>query len=404
MGRYRTAKITETVIKGLAPGDTVMDSEEPGFGIRRQGRRCVFFVRKHARGQRHFESLGEYGTGGLTISVARDKAKRLVIALRDGLSPAARRARDRTMPTLATLADEWLTYHVDAKLKPTTARLYRSSLRASILPTLGRVRVDAVTPDAVAQLHHALRAHPYAANRAIAVLSKMLAYAERKGYRPLASNPVRGLERYREEKRERFLSSAELARLGEALRHPETCQSHSPFALAAISLLILTGARLREVLRLKWSEVDLERGLLLLGDSKTGKKAIVLGDAALKLLASLPRTASPLVFPGATPDKPMYDVRKAWTRVTRAAGLPGLRIHDLRHTYASACAGLGGSLPMIGHLLGHAQPATTARYAHLAASPVRDLADRAAAAIAAALGPTGPQNDQSPSQDHGGAT
>jgi integrase len=384
---FRKARITATVVQDLAPGETVMDTEEPGFGVRRQGAARVFFVRKHARGLRHFETLGECGTGGLTVTSARERAKRMVVALREGHSPAERRIREHTMPTLAQLADDWLSHHVSVKLKPKSAADYRSSLRIHILPTLGKLRVDLLTQDHAARLHQTLRNTPYAANRTLAVLSKMMSYAERKGYREQGSNPIRGLERYREEQRERFLNLEELGRLGSALRDPGLQKRHSQFALTAIALLLLTGARLREVLHLKWPEVDLQRGMLLLLDSKTGRKAIILGDPAARLLADVPRTGSEWVFPGLKPDQPMYDLHKSWAGVRRVAGLTGIRLHDLRHTFASYSAGAGGSLPMIGHLLGHSQPATTARYAHLAASPVRALADRSSGVIAAALGP-----------------
>ena len=289
------------------------------------------------------------------------------------------------MPTLAELAADWVTYHVTVKLKATSAASYKSSLRNNILPALGKLRVDLLTSEHAARLHHSLRDKPYAANRTLAILSKMMSYAERKKYRPSGSNPISGLERYREERRERFLTTEELTRLGGALSDPKLKESHSPFALAAIVLLLLTGARLREVLRLRWSDVDLQRGLLLLPDSKTGKKAIILGEPASQVLTTLPRTDSSLVFPGQKADRPMYDLRKSWAKAQLVAGLENVRIHDLRHTFASYSASAGGSLPMIGHLLGHRQPATTARYAHLAASPVRELADRSSGEIASAL-------------------
>jgi integrase len=206
--------------------------------------------------------------------------------------------------------------------------------------------------------------------------------------RPRNSNPVKGLERYPEEKRERFLSREELARLGAALSDEGVIDRHSPFALAAIGLLLLTGMRRNEALRLRWPEVDLERGLLLLRDSKTGKKAIILGEHAVQLLAELPRTSSEWVFPGAKPGCPLEGIRKAWASVTKAAGLKGVRIHDLRHTFASYSAGAGASLPMIGTLLGQSQAATTQRYAHLAQDPVRDIANRAGELIARAVGLT----------------
>jgi len=384
--RFKKAKISAETIDRLRPGETVMDIEEPGFGVRRQGGARVFFLRKHARGRRHFLTIGECGTGGLTVTAARTKAKQHVVAIRDGMSPAERRARERGMPIVGELADEWLELHVDAKLKPSTARLYRSTLKSTILPAIAQIRVDQLADDHITKMHHAARKVPYAANRALAIVSKMMAYAERKGLRPKNSNPVKAIERYREEKRERFLSHDELARLGSALSDPDIMARHSLFALAAVGLLLLTGMRLNEALKLRWTEVDLERGLLQLGDSKTGKKAIILGEQALRLLTDMPRTDSLWVFPGGKAGQPLYSLKKAWAAVINLASLEGVRIHDLRHTFASFSAGAGGSLPMIGRLLGHSQAATTLRYAHLAHDPVRQIANRASEAIALALG------------------
>jgi integrase len=388
--RYRKSRIGVATIDRLQDGDTVMDIEEPGFGVRRQGTARVFFLRKYARGRRHFITIGEYGTGDLTVTRARELAKKAVVAIREGFSPSERRSVDRSMPTVQAFASDWLKLHVDAKLKPATARLYRSTLASTILPAIGRVRVDQLTIDNVTRMHHSARHVPYAANRALAITSKLMNHAERVGLRPGNSNPVKGMERYREQRRERFLSRDELGRLGNALANPNIISRHSPFALGAIGLLLLTGMRLNEALKLRWNEVDLQRGLLLLSDSKSGKKAIIIGQHAASLLESFPRTDIEWVFPGSKHGKPLHDVKKVWRSVTALAGLDGVRIHDLRHTFASYSAGAGASLPMIGKLLGHSQAATTARYAHLAQDPVREIANRTCETVAALLGKNTP--------------
>jgi integrase len=397
MAGYRKKKITVGVISSLDAGETVMDTDEPGFGVRCQRGAPTFFVRKFANGRRHFETIGEFGTGGLTVTTARDKASRMIAAIRDGISPAERRARDRAMPTVAELAENWLDVHVDAKLKSKTAKDYRSTLNIHVLPALGRLRTDRLDEMSVADMHQRGRDTPYAANRALAVVSKMMEFAERQGFRPKGSNPVTGIERFREEKRERFLSTKELIALGQALSSEEILDRHSPLSIAAIGFLLLTGMRLQEVLRLRHEEVDLQRAMLFLGDSKTGKKSIVLGLHAVELLSSLPSMAgSPWVFPSSVdPQKPMYDVKKTWTSISRVAGLEGVRIHDLRHSFASVAASSGGSLPMIGRLLGHSQAQTTQRYAHLAHDPVRQLADQASAVIAGAMAMAGQTNVES---------
>jgi integrase len=189
--------------------------------------------------------------------------------------------------------------------------------------------------------------------------------------RPNSSNPCRHIEKFRERKHERFLTEAEFERLGRALAAAEREMLTTPWIIAAIRLLILTGARLSEIRTLRWAEVDVERRMLRLGDSKTGKKTIHLSDAALEVLASIPRLPdNPYVICGERPGTHLVNLQKAWRRIRRLAGLDDLRIHDLRHSFASVAAAQGLSLPVIGALLGHSQPATTARYAHLAQDPL----------------------------------
>jgi integrase len=211
----------------------------------------------------------------------------------------------------------------------------------------------------------------------------MMNLAERWGLRPDASNPCRHVERYKERKRERFLSPAELARLGDALAEMERDGSETPSVVAAVRLLVFTGARRGEIVELRWEWVDFERACLRLPDSKTGAKAIPLSAPALQVLARLERR-SPWVLPTAAGDGPV-SLSKPWERARRHAGLPGVRLHDLRHTFASILASSGTSLIVIGRVLGHTVPATTARYAHLSDDPVREAAEAAGARLAAAM-------------------
>lgn len=210
----------------------------------------------------------------------------------------------------------------------------------------------------------------------------MMNLAEEWGLRPDGSNPCRHVTKFRELKRERYLTQEELHRLGATLADAQASQTESPFAIAAIGLLILTGARLGEILTLRWDFVDLENRVLRLPDSKTGAKLIYLNDAVIKMLRAMPRLdGNPYVIPGQKPGSHLVELQKPWRRIRAKAKLPDVRIHDLRHSFASVAAGIGMSLPMIGKLLGHSQPATTARYAHLAADPLRAASDLVATEI-----------------------
>jgi integrase len=214
----------------------------------------------------------------------------------------------------------------------------------------------------------------------------MMNLAEEWGLRPDGSNPCRHLKKYRETKRERYLTKEELQRLGAVLAHDQTNESESPFAIAAIGLLVLTGARLTEILTLRWEHVDLANQVLRLPDSKTGAKSIYLNAAAINLLRTMPRMAgNPYVIAGKKTGARLINLQKAWRRMRAKANLADVRIHDLRHSFASVAAGTGMSLPMIGKLLGHSQPVTTARYAHLAVDPIRAASNLIGAEISAAM-------------------
>ena len=217
-------------------------------------------------------------------------------------------------------------------------------------------------------------------------MSKMLNLAERWGLRPDGSNPCRHVEKYAERKIERFLSAEELARLGEALLEAERTQTELPSVVAAIRLLLLTGCRFSEIITLRWDEVDLERKCLRLRDSKTGAKTVHLSEPAIEVLQSVDREpGNPFVIVGAKPGSHLVNLRKPWCRIRASAGLDDVRIHDLRHSFASVAVAGGLSLPMIGALLGHSQPATTQRYAHLAGDPLRQATNLIGGRIATAM-------------------
>jgi integrase len=405
-------KFTKRAIDGLVPSEkpeTVWDGILPGFGVQVMPSGLKTFVLHYRPGaggravgkQRY--TIGRYGP--MTVEQARKAAQDALARIRLGEDPQAEKGRQRAALTVDGLIAAFLETH-GAKLKPKTRAHYAGTL-AALAAAHGSLKAEALTRAQVAALHHSMAATPYQGNRMLAAVSKLHAWAEDHGYLPEGHpNPAQRVKRYKEQGRERFLSSEELAQLGDALREAETLglpwrgeyeSKHTakeenrrtvldPFSVAAIRLLILTGARLREILNAKWEQVDFERGILFLADSKTGRKPIYLSAAALAVLADLPRIeGNPHIIPGTREGQGRFDLRKPWATVTRAAGLYGLRIHDLRHTNASIGAGAGLSLPVIGRLLGHSQAATTQRYSHLAADPVRQAAERVGSIISAAL-------------------
>jgi integrase len=419
----RNHRITKRLVDSLKPtGDDrfVWDGTLIGFGVRIQPTGAKSYVVKYRAGSGRGAptrrvTLGRVGT--LTAEEARALARKALGAVAHGSDPAAAKAAERRASTLRELADIFLAEHVEPKRKRTTAAHYRSLLTRIALPELGSRKAEQVTTSDLAKLHTKMRDRPYQANRMLEVMGSMYAFAAKRKLVPTGFNPARGIEQFPERGRERFLSADELIRLGDAVREAETVglpyeidetkatAKHAPHevhrrtkigphAAAAVRLLILTGARLREILHLKWEHVDFERGLLLLPDSKTGKKAIVLNAPALDILANLPRIGAYVIAgqaAGTDDEKPRTDLNRPWRAIVKQAGLTGLRLHDLRHTHASVGAGLGLGLPIIGKLLGHTQPSTTARYAHLDNDPLRRASEHIGSRLAAAMGDRKPR-------------
>ncbi|MGH6837277.1 MAG: tyrosine-type recombinase/integrase [Methylocella sp.] len=383
------------------------DDAIAGFGVGAfESGKKVYVAQYRRAGRSHRVTIGAHGR--LTPDQARSEAKKLLGSIESGNDPIATRRAERARRTFGNVAEDFMRLHVAAKRKGRTDEEYGRTLRLHILPAIGSKRIVDVTRADVARLHGKLANTPYQANKALAVVSSIWHWAARQGEVEANSNPCR-LERYPECGRERFLASDELARLGDVLKEGETVglqyevddakpnAKHAPksdkrrvkldpFAVAAIRLLILTGARLREILDAKWQHVDIERGVIFLADSKTGRKPVYLSAAALEVLAGLPRIAgNPFIIPGAKDGAPRADLKKPWAAVTKAAGLDGLRIHDLRHSFASFGAGASLGLPIIGKLLGHSQAATTHRYAHLDADPMRRAVETIGSIISGAM-------------------
>jgi len=266
----------------------------------------------------------------------------------------------------------------------------RLLLKHHLEPAFRNRKIAEITREDVSRLHQSLKAHPYAANRALALLSKMMNLAEKWGLRPDGSNPCRHVERFKEKRRQRFLSAAELLELGKVLATVERENVEHRSVVPAIRLLLFTGARRGEMLGLEWRHVDWQNLCLNLPESKTGAKTIHLNPPALvvlKALRSRGKKESHWVLPGRRKDGPLVGLPHAWQRIRKRAKLGDLRLHDLRHSFASVGAANNMSLPMIGALLGHSQPQTTQRYAHLAADPLKEAAERIGERIVAMMTP-----------------
>ena len=381
-------KITKRAVESIRPSarDTFLwDTELKGFGCKVTPKGARVYVLQYSRaGRDRRVTLGRHGVD-LTADEARLQASILRGQVAAGRDPAGERTAFRASPTLVTFAERYLAEHAWVKKKYRSAIGDEGNLRVHILPALGKLKICDISRADVARLHHSLRATPVAANRCLALLSTMMNLAEKWGLRADGTNPTRHVEKYPERKRERFLSDAELSRLGAELASSERAGVH-PSVIAAIRLLIFTGCRRDEILKLQWDYVDFERGCLRLPDSKTGAKLVPLGAPALELLERLPRIkGNPYVLPGAVPGKHYVGLEKAWDRLRRRADLPDLRLHDLRHGFASTAAAMGESLLLIGSLLGHSDTTTTQRYAHLSSDPRRAAADRISGRLAAVL-------------------
>jgi integrase len=384
------------------------DDALAGFGVAAypNGKK-VYVAQYRQAGRSRRSTIGDHGR--LTPDEARSEAKKLLGRVEKGEDPIAARKAELRVQDFSEIASDFLSLHAKAKRKPRTHEGYTILIERHINPSIGRIRISELRRSDITRMHGRMSSTPGAANRAVSLVSAIWNWAAARDFVAFAENPAKGVARYQETAKERFLSSEEFRRLGEALTTAATEElayqideqgpnaKHAakpenrrriidPYAVAAIRLLILTGARLREILHARWENVDPERGILFLPDSKTGRKPIYLGTAALDILATLPRVeGNPFVIAGASPDQPRSDLKNPWRAITEAAGLTGLRIHDLRHSFASVGAGASLGLPIIGKLLGHTQPSTTARYAHLDAIPMRRAVETIADTITTAM-------------------
>jgi integrase len=380
-------RLTDIAIKRLpAPprGNKITyDDAVKGFGIRitaGDARAFVLNYRRKLDGRERRVTIGSYPDW--STATAREEAKRLKRQIDGGADPVGEQEESRAAATVADLCARFERDYVPRK-RPSTQRVYRQQIAADILPAFGRMKVAAVSPADTDDFHHRLSARaPTHANRTLAVLSKMFSLAIRWGWR--SDNPCRGIERNQEHKRVRYLTGAELARLSKALDGlPDAGAAN------AVRLLLLTGARRGELLSAKWADIDLNAGVWSKPAGTTKQAAlhrVPLSEAACRLLTEMrahARDDAEWIFPARGGGHRQH-INATWISLRKAADLNGARLHDLRHTYASALASAGLSLPIIGTLLGHSTPTTTHRYTHLFDDPLRAATERASAIITGA--------------------
>lgn len=379
-------KLTKRSVESLAIKENeylVWDCDMRGFGMRvyPSGKKAYLVQYRAGRRTRRI-TMGQHGV--LTAEEARKRAKQLLGEVAHGSDPSAEKQDKRRAPTVAGLCDRFLEEYVDQHCKPTTARDYRSIIRRFIRPRLGPLPIAEVTRADVVAFHHALRETPYQANRAASMLSKLFNLAEDWGLRNAGSNPARRIKKFREEEKKRYLSDEEQVRLGEALAEALEDGSESVHAASAILLLIYTGCRLNEILTLRWDYVTAHH--LELPDSKTGRRRIPLPREAHDILMELPRDAgNPYVILGDAEQGPLVNLQKPWRRIRKRAGLEDVRLHDLRHTYASVAMKDGIDPFTLKEIMGHKNLTTTLRYAHLADEAVQRAAGSVASRLARAV-------------------
>ena len=387
MAKLQYQTISTRKVGGLrVEKDTVFwDRELTGFGVRvYPGGGRVYVAQARGPDGPKRVTVGRHGV--ITAEQARRRAALIIARVKAGEVPVPEpmAAKTEAGPTVAELAARYMQEHVAVRCKPKTTEMYQLIIDKHILPAFGKLSLAAVGREDVTELHYRLCETPAMANMVITTLSQMFNMAADRGFAPEGHNPCRFVVKYKERKRERFLTDEEFNRLGQVLAEVETKDGASAHAVAAIRLLMLTGCRKGEILTLRWEDVDLEANELRLRDSKTGPRTVPMAPSTARLLAGLPRFAgNPWVIPGKKPGTHRRNLDDLWKTVRLRAGLDDVRLHDIRHSFASRALALGESLPMIAKLLGHTQVQTTARYAHLARDSVQESAVRIADSIAA---------------------
>lgn len=403
-----TLKLTKSAIDRAQPKSAdyfLWDGELKGFGIKiaKGGRKayvCKYRVGCGRTAPSRRMTIGAHGSPW-TLEQARAEARKILGRAANGEDPAKEKQDEKKQITVSQLCEQYLEHGIGTK-KPSTIATDRGRIERHIKPLLGRKKVPTVTRADIKRFlqdvangktakdektglrgRAIVRGGQGTATRTVGLLGGIFSYALDCGM--IETNPVRGVKRFKDKKGDRYLSQQELVALGQAL-HDGLEQGLNPYAIAILKLLIFTGARKGEIETLRWSAVDFDGGYIRLEDSKTGQKTFPLNAGALEVLDEIPRLdESPFVFPALRGDGHYEGTPKVWRIIRKMANLEDVRLHDLRHSFASIAVSGGASLPIIGALLGHADSATTQRYAHLHDDPVKAASEAVGNSIKALL-------------------
>lgn len=384
-------KITKRLIDAVDPEDKdvfIRDSEIKGFicKVTPKGKKVYMLYYRTKDGRERKPAIGAHGN--ITCDQAREIALNWMSEVAKGNDPSLDKTLAKRKKTdIHDLASRYLEEYANLHKKQSSIRSDKIFLKHYILPYFDKMKLDSLTTKDIAKFHYSLREKSTTANRCISLLSKMLNLAERWGLCNEASLLCKHVDKFPEVKREKFLSMDEIERLSNVLKEVEHNQSEMPGVINAIRLLLLTGCRLSEILTLKWAYIDIAHHRINFPDSKTGKKTVYISPYVIELLNKIERKPyNPYVIEGAIEGKHLVNLRKPWYRIRKMAELNDMRIHDLRHSFASIGAASGLSLPVIGALLGHTQAQTTARYAHLVGDPLKEAAHVIGSKIKAVMG------------------
>jgi integrase len=388
-------RLTEALVEGLRPGNHdrfVFDSLLSGYYVRvtpEPSGKKILLAKARVDGRKVGCTLGYWPA--LKVAPGRELARQALADIREGRDPSVeRRARQQALAagamTVAALREKWLAEHV-SKLKPRTREDYTKLSENFILPATGHLPVANVTRDDITALHLKMEKTPTQANYVVRIARGLFSFAIDNKLRPLLDNPVRKFKFYPEREIERFLSEDEIGKATEAIEEAERTGIIGLYAAAGLRLALFTGARSAEIKATKWSQINWTRRIIRLPspDSKNNKpRAINLSDPAIEVLQALPRVG-PYVIAGAKSGGAYQNLSRAWILARALRGLDDVRLHDLRHSYASLLASQGVSLLIIGKLLGHRDPNSTQRYAHLAPAVESKVNDDLGAAMMKAI-------------------